>query len=78
MRHRFLTDHFFAARTLGFHDFNERAHRPAVNLYFPKNPNMPMKAQDSIHKRLHLDPRHTFKTTLKRVDRNGLPHSLKM
>jgi hypothetical protein len=69
MRHRFLTDHFFAARTLGFHDFNERAHRPAVNLYFPKNPNMPMKAQDSIHKRLHLDPRHTFKTTLKRVDR---------
>ena len=69
LRHRFLTDHFFAAEVCGFHDFNERAHRPAVNLYFPKNPNVAMKDQHRIHKRLHLDPRHTFKTTLKRVDR---------
>lgn len=69
MRHRFLTDHFFAARILGFTDFSERAHRPAVDLYFPKNRHLPMHAQDPIHKRLHLDPRHTFKTTLKRIDR---------
>ena len=69
LRHRFLTDHFFAAQVLGFPDFQERPHRPAVDLYFPKNPNVPMKAQHHIHKRLHLDPRHTFKTTLKRVDR---------
>ena len=69
LRHRFLTDHFFAANVLGFHDFNERAHRPAVDLYFPKNINLPMKDQHAVKKRLHLDPRHTFKTTLKRVDR---------
>lgn len=69
MRHRFCTDHFYAAKILGFDDFNERAHRPAVDLYFPKNRNIPMRDQDAIHKRLHLDPRHTFKTTLKRVDR---------
>lgn len=54
---------------VGFHDFTERAHRPAVDLYFPKNPNVPMEDQDPIHKRLHLDPRKTFKTTLKRIDR---------
>jgi hypothetical protein len=69
VRHRFLGDHFFAARVLGFDDFNERAHRKAVNLYFPKNPKLPMHAQHAKKKRLHLDPRGTFKTTLKRVDR---------
>ena len=60
-RHRFITDHFFAAEIIGFHDFNERAHRPAVNLYFPKNPNIPIRDQHPKHKRIHLDPRHTFK-----------------
>lgn len=69
MRHRFLTDHFFAADVLGFKDFSPRAHAPAVNLYFPKNPNIPIREQHRKHKRLHLDPRHTFKTTLKRIDR---------
>lgn len=69
LRHRFITDHFFAAELIGFEDFNERAHRPAVNLYFPKNPNLPIREQHRKHKRLHLDPRHTFKTSLKRVDR---------
>jgi hypothetical protein len=69
MRHRFITDHFFAAEVIGYHDFSERAHRPAVDLYFPKNPRLPIREQHSRHKRLHLDPRHTFKTSLKRVDR---------
>lgn len=68
-RHRFITDHFFAAEVIGYNDFCERAHRPAVNLYFPKNPNVPIRHQHKKHKRLHLDPRHTFKTSLKRVDR---------
>jgi hypothetical protein len=68
-RHRFITDHFFAAEVIGYHDFSERAHRPAVNLYFPKNPQLPIRDQHRKHKRLHLDPRHTFKTSLKRVDR---------
>lgn len=69
MRHRFITDHFFAAEVIGYNDFSERAHRPAVNLYFPKNPHLPIRHQHKKHKRIHLDPRHTFKTSLKRVDR---------
>jgi len=69
MRHRFLTDHFFAARMLGFEDFTERAHGPAVRLYGPKNPMLPMRAQRRKRRLIHLDPRHTFKTSLKRVDR---------
>jgi hypothetical protein len=70
MRFRFLTDGFFAADVMGFHDFNERAHGPVFHhLYFPKNPNIPMREQHRKHKRLHLDPRHSFKTTAKRVDR---------
>jgi hypothetical protein len=68
-RHLFITDHFFAAEVIGYHDFTERAHRPAVNLYFPKNPNVPIRDQHRKHKRIHLDPRHSFKTSLKRVDR---------
>jgi hypothetical protein len=68
MRHRCLTDHFFLAELLGFKDFNERVHRPAVNLYFPKNPNVSIREQHPIKKRMHLDPRGTFKTTLGRVD----------
>src|SRR5215472_14823899 len=62
MRYRFLTDGFFAAEVMGYRDFNQRAHGPVFNkLYFPKNPNIPMRDQHPKHKRLHLDPRHTFK-----------------
>jgi len=69
-RHRFITDGFFAAEMLGFRDFNQRAHGPVFNgLYFAKNPNLPMRDQHPKHKRLHLDPRHSFKTSAKRVDR---------
>jgi hypothetical protein len=68
MRQRFLRDHFFAAELLGFRDFKERPHRPAVNLYFPKNPDAPIPDQHPKKKRLHLDPRKTFKTSLNRVD----------
>jgi hypothetical protein len=38
-----------------------RAHTPAVQLYGPKNPNLPMRAQARKKKIIHLDPRHTFK-----------------
>lgn len=70
MRFRFVTDGFFAAEVLGFNDFNRRAHGPVFEkLYFPKNPNIPIRDQHKKHKRLHLDPRHTFKTTAKRIDR---------
>lgn len=68
MRHRCVTDHFFLARLMGFNDFLESVHRPAVDLYFPKNPNKSIADQHPIKKRMHLDPRGTFKTTLGRVD----------
>lgn len=68
MRHRCFTDHFFLAELMGFHDFVERIHRPTVDLYFPKNPNISIRDQHPIKKRMHLDPRGTFKTTLGRVD----------
>lgn len=69
LRHRFETDHFFAARALGFTDFSELRHGAAVKLYGPKNRNLPFKDQPRKKKIMHLDPRRTFKTTLKRVDR---------
>jgi hypothetical protein len=66
--HRCMSDHFFLAELIGFTKFNERIHRPAVNLYFPKNPNLSIEEQHPKKYRLHLDPRGTFKTTLGRVD----------
>lgn len=67
-RHRFITDHFFAADVLGHKRFVRRLHEPAVKLYFPKNPNISIEEQHPKKKRLHIDPRKTFKTTLGRVD----------
>jgi hypothetical protein len=69
MRHRFITDHFFAAEVIGFRDFSVRAHTPAVKLYGPKNPKVSIREQPRKRRIIHLDPRHTFKTSLKRVDR---------
>ncbi len=68
MRQRFLRDHFFAAEIAGFYDFKERPHRPAVNLYSPKNPAKSIQEQCEQTMFLHLDPRKTFKTTLNRID----------
>jgi hypothetical protein len=69
LRHRFITDHFFAAKMLGFNGFHPVIHKPAVDLYFPKNSLLPIEEQDSIKNRMHLDPRFSFKTTLNRIDK---------
>jgi hypothetical protein len=69
LRHRFITDHFFAANMLGFNGFHPVIHQPAVDLYFPKNPMLPIEEQDPIKNRMHLDPRFSFKTTLNRIDK---------
>lgn len=69
MRHRFITDHFFAAEVLGFNEFSRVLHQPAVDLYFPKNPNVPITQQHPKKNRMHLDPRKVFKTTLSRIDK---------
>lgn len=68
-RHRFITDHFYAAAVIGFPDFREIRHRPAVRMYGPKNPKMPIRQQPRKKKIIQLDPRFTLKTSLKRVDR---------
>jgi hypothetical protein len=69
LRHRFLTDMFFAAELLGFNDFVPRVHQEAFDLYGPKVPELGIFEQPRKHKIIHLDPRHTFKTTAKRIDR---------
>jgi hypothetical protein len=68
LRHRCITDHLFLAELIGFTSFEPRIHQPAVDLYFPKNPNLSIEQQHAKKFRLHLDPRGTFKTTLGRVD----------
>jgi hypothetical protein len=65
---RFRTDHFFAAKVIGFNDFVPRIHQSAVDLYPPKNPNVSIAEQSSFKFLLHIDPRKTFKTTLGKVD----------
>jgi hypothetical protein len=69
-RHRCLTDHFFLADVLGkgFNGFIRRIHQPMADLYFPKNPGLPIPEQHQVKNRLHLDPRTTGKTTMGRVD----------
>jgi hypothetical protein len=68
LRHRCETDHLFLADMVGWTSFIPSLHQPAVDLYFPKNKNLPIEQQHPIKNRLHLDPRHTFKTTLGKVD----------
>lgn len=69
MRHRCMTDHYFLAEMMGFEDFVPRIHDAVFkDLYFPKNPLVAIAEQHPIKRRIHLDPRHTFKTTAGRVD----------
>jgi hypothetical protein len=64
-----MTDHFFLAPLMGMDKFHSVLHKPAVDLYFPKNPKLPIEEQDAIHNRAHLDPRGVFKTSLGRIDK---------
>ena len=68
LRHRCETDHFFLAELMGFDKFIPIRHQPVKDLYFPKNKNLPIEAQHAKKFRMHLDPRHTFKTTMGLVD----------
>lgn len=69
LRHRFITDKFFAAQVLGFNQFLEIRHRLAIDLYPTPNPNLSLREMSRKKRVLHLDPRRTFKTTIKRVAR---------
>lgn len=68
-RHRCLTDHFFLSEVLRPGSFRMDYHQPAFDLYFPKNPNLPIEQQSKIKNFMHLDPRKTRKTTLARIDK---------
>ena len=62
MRHRFVTDLWFACELLGF-PLHPVLHKPVVELYFGKNNQLPIGDQHPIHNRMHLDPRFTFRPT---------------
>lgn len=67
-RWRCQTDHLFLAPLLGMTAFTEEIHRPVADFYVQKKPGLPLEEQDTCKKRMHLDPRHTFKTSMGRVD----------
>ena len=69
MRHRFITDHAVAAEIMGLPPFHPILHEPVRRLHIRKNPSMPIELQSEKKKRLHLDPRFTYKTTFNRVDK---------
>lgn len=69
MRHRCRTDHFFLGNIIGLNKFHSVLHKPAVELYFPKNINLSIEEQDPVKNRMHMDPRGVFKTTLGRIDK---------
>jgi predicted phage terminase large subunit-like protein len=68
-RHRARTDLFWLAKeVLGYKDLNERVHRPICDLFVKKDSKRPLPEQDALKKRLLLDPRGHFKTTLDECD----------
>src|SRR5580692_2449305 len=69
MRHRCETDLLFLSDVVRPGSFRPDYHQEAVDLYFPKNRNLPIEQQHPIKNRLHLDPRKTRKTTLGRMDK---------
>ena len=69
MRHRCETDLFFLSEVVRPGSFRPDYHQEAVDLYFPKNRNIPIEQQHPKKNRLHLDPRKTRKTTLGRMDK---------
>ena len=68
LRHRFITDPFFAGRMLGW-DFHPVLHKPVADLYGRKNPLLAIEEQRKKKKLMHFDPRFTYKTTWNRVDK---------
>ncbi len=68
LRHRCQTDLFFLAPFVGFYDFRPDLHGPVKDLYVHKRPGVAIEDQDPIKNRMHLDPRHTYKTSAGIVD----------
>jgi hypothetical protein len=68
LRHRCITDGFFLAPLLGFDDFRLDVHQRVKDLYVEKCPGRKIEDQHPIKNRMHLDPRHTFKTSWGIID----------
>jgi hypothetical protein len=68
MRHRFITDWFFACELLG-RPMHRVLHAPIADLYPRKNPNLRIDQQDPIKNRMLLDPRFSWKTTGGRIEK---------
>lgn len=68
MRHRFITDWFFACELLG-RPMHRVLHAPVADLYPRKNPNLSIQDQDPIKNRMLLDPRFSWKTTGGRIEK---------
>jgi hypothetical protein len=68
MRLQCQQDHFFLGKLLGYDKLLERVHRPAVSLYVVKNPAISIDQQRALKKTTQLDPRGTYKSTVKVVD----------
>jgi hypothetical protein len=68
MRHRFITDWFFACELLG-RPMHRVLHAPVAELYPVKNPNRRIEDQDPVKNRMLLDPRFSWKTTGARIEK---------
>lgn len=66
---RFEKDAFYAAAVIGYKDLTPVAHQPAVDLYPIVNRDVSIGDVSEVKNYLHLDPRHSLKTSLKRVKR---------
>lgn len=69
LRHLCQTDLFFLAKyVLGYRDVTEKTHKEVAAFFVQKNPDLSLKEQDSIKRRLLLLPRGCFKTTFSICD----------
>lgn len=69
LQFRCETNHWFLADLVGYRRFNRDIHaRVFDELYFPKNKKLPIEEQHPIKKRMHIDPRFSFKSTAGIVD----------
>lgn len=68
MRHRFISDWFFACELLG-RPMHRVLHAPVADLYPRKNPNLTIPEQHTIKNRMLLAPRLSWKTTGARVEK---------
>ncbi len=69
LRFRAQTDLLWLAKELlGYDLVSEEYHREVAEFYVQKDPRKPIQTQDKVKRRLEMDPRGTFKSTLNMAD----------